>query len=298
MIKEMAIKTQCLSKVYDKVAALNSISMEVPVGAICGLIGSNGSGKSTLIQILLGVIRPSSGKCFILSEEVNQHSSYLRKKVAYVPDIPVFYPHFTIQQMYELNKRLYSTWDKKVCNQLHNDLELPFNKRVGTLSRGQKVRLALVIALSIKAQVLILDEPSAGLDPQARKQYLELISAERKKHGMTLFYSTHNLNDLEQTADYIAALNHGELLFSCKYEDLRAMFHCIRVTFRDNIPNELLEYHDIIDVQPSINSSKIICKGNKLSTVIKKLQSYDPLNIEVIDMSLEETYYAAAKQLS
>ncbi len=294
MAAELAIETRHLYKTFQNTNALENVSLSVPTGSVFGLIGANGAGKSTLIQILLGIIRPSSGRCCILNHQINQDSFRIREKVAFVPDIPIFYSRFTVKQMYELSKRLYPDWDQKRCIELHKSLDMPLRKRVGTLSRGQKVRLALVIALSIRPQLLILDEPTAGLDPLARRQFLKMVSDEAATNNTTMFYSTHNLNDLEQTANHIAALDYGRLIFSSSLNELKTSLSSFQIIFNGEFPPELIQIEEIVDIETSGRLHTVIVSGDA-TTVVASIRDFNPILLEPMEMSLEDIFIAFIK---
>ena len=139
--------------------------------------------------------------------------------MGYVPDVPVMYPSFSVGDMFRLGRRLYEGWDGEHCRELSRAFDLPTEQLVRHLSRGQKVQVALVMALSLRPRLLLLDEPTAGLDPVIRRGFLKSVIEEAAERGTTVFYSTHNLNDLEQSADHISALYRGELLFQPSLDD-------------------------------------------------------------------------------
>ncbi|HBQ25502.1 MAG TPA: ABC transporter ATP-binding protein, partial [Syntrophomonas sp.] len=175
---DLAIETKALSKSFDALQAVDKLYLAVPAGSIFGLIGPNGAGKSTLIQMLTGIIRPDSGDGFILGQSIRKRDGSIRNRVGYVPDVPVMYPGVTVAEMYRLGSKLYPFWDWERCRELHKGFRLPEGQRIRNLSRGQKVQVALVMALALRPQLLLLDEPTAGLDPVVRRAFLQTIIEE------------------------------------------------------------------------------------------------------------------------
>jgi ABC-2 type transport system ATP-binding protein len=197
---DYALQTQALYKSFDGCKAVDGLDLTVPAGSIFGLIGPNGAGKSTLIQMLIGIIRPDKGEAYILGRSIREKDGGIRNQVGYVPDVPVMYPSFSVAEMYRLGSKLYPYWDWQRCRDLHHSFDLPAAGHIRSLSRGQKVQVALVMALALRPRLLLLDEPTAGLDPVVRRAFLHTIVEEAASRGTTIFYSTHNLNDLEQTS--------------------------------------------------------------------------------------------------
>lgn len=203
---EEAIETRELYKSYQGQPVLQGVSLAVPAGSVFGLIGPNGAGKSTLMKILTGISRADRGEAFLLGRSLQSRKGDVRARIAYVPDVPILYPSFSAAAMYHLASRLYPGWDWDRCRALHRRFALPDGQRIRNLSRGQAVQVSLVLSLAVRPYLLLLDEPTAGLDPVVRRAFLQTIMDEVAERRTTVFYSTHNLNDLEQSADHIASL--------------------------------------------------------------------------------------------
>lgn len=293
---EFAAETRSICKSYGGRKVLQDLNIKIPAGSIYGLIGPNGAGKSTLMKILIGISRPQKGEAFLLGRSIKEKSGSIRSRVGYVPDVPVLYPSFTIAEMYNLGSRLYPGWDWARCRQLHKHYNLPEGQRIRNLSRGQAVQAALVLALSIRPQLILLDEPTAGLDPVMRRSFMQTIIDEVAERGTTIFYSTHNLNDLEQSADYIASLWQGELLFSSSLDELKASLSRIRVVFEEHVPQKIIaSCPGIIDLQRNGRVQIVTVKGD-IGGVFRQLQELKPLLIEQLDLSLEDIFLAVMKE--
>lgn len=293
---ELAVQTQGLYKYYDGQRVLNNLSLSVPAASIFGLIGPNGAGKSTLMKILTGISRPNSGDAFLLGRSVREKSGSIRARVGYVPDVPVLYPSFTVADMYQLASRLYPDWDWGRCRELQQQYDLPAGQRIRNLSRGQAVQVSLVLALAIRPRLILLDEPTAGLDPVVRRAFMQSIIDEVAERQTTIFYSTHNLNDLEQSADYIASLWQGDLLFSSSLDQLKESMGRIRVMLPDDAGEECLAgLPGIKDIQRSGRLHTVTFQDDK-NNIYQKLQEFNPLLVEEADLSLEEIFLILMKE--
>lgn len=292
---DLAIETQALSKSFDGLQAVDKLYLAVPAGSIFGLIGPNGAGKSTLIQMLIGIIRPDSGDGFILGQSIRKRDGSIRNRVGYVPDVPVMYPGFTVAEMYRLGSKLYPFWDWERCRELHQNFHLLESQRIRNLSRGQKVQVALVMALALRPQLLLLDEPTAGLDPVVRRAFLQTIIEEVAEQGTTVFYSSHNLNDLEQSADHIAAIYRGRMLFSHTLDELKESVHRLQLIFAGEPPEDAIKsLSGLVEYQQSGRVITITITGD-LDSISPRLVELEPELVKELNLDLEGIFVAFMK---
>ncbi len=222
-----AIQTICLGKVYTqrltrKVVALDHLDLEVKRGEIFGFLGPNGAGKSTTIQLLMNLIRPSTGGASILGVEVTEPSS--RKNLGYLPENPNYYGYLTARELLEMVGRVHGLESGKIREKSQEVLELldlPMDKRRTTagFSKGMMQRLGLAQAIFHDPEVIVLDEPMSGLDPPGRKLVADLM-LEMGDRGKTVFFSTHILHDVEVICDRIGIITHGRLRFCGSLADV------------------------------------------------------------------------------
>ena len=292
---DLAIETRALNKSFDSFKAIDELYLKVPAGSIFGLIGPNGAGKTTLIQMLTGIIRPDSGEAFILGHSIRERDGSIRNRVGYVPDVPVMYPNFTVAEMYRLGSKLYPFWDWERCRELQRGFRLLESQRIRNLSRGQKVQVALVMALALRPKLLLLDEPTAGLDPVVRRAFLQAIIEEVADQGTTVFYSSHNLNDLEQSADHIAAIFRGQMLFSHSLDRLKRSVHRLQLIFAKDTPvDKIRELSGLVDWQSSGRVVMITITG-ELNTINPRLAVLEPELIKELNLDLEGIFIAFMK---
>ncbi|MGI6453098.1 MAG: ABC transporter ATP-binding protein [Syntrophomonadaceae bacterium] len=290
-MQSTAIEICALSKSYGDVKAIDQLSFNIPQGSIFGLIGPNGAGKSTLLRTLMGILLPDSGDAFICNQSIKEKGPQIRQGVGYVPDVPHLYPYFKVDEMFSLGAKLYKNWDEPKCKKLSQQFQIPAGKRIRSLSRGMKVRTALVMALSMRPRVLILDEPTAGLDPVFRQAFLKAIISEAAEQNTTVLYSTHNLNDLERTSDHIAVLHQGRLLFSHSTEDLKNSVHRFQAVFtQDTLPEETLaNLPGLINLtkQGSVYTFTI---GGDTNRFMQALQALHPHAVKPVNLNLEDVF--------
>ena len=211
-----AIETRGLSKRYRKVHALRDLDLSVPDGTVCGFLGPNGAGKTTTMRILMGLSRPTAGDATLLGHAVAGSGPAIRSRVGYLSQDPSFYPRFKVSTVLRFVAGRYLSGSKSALDdRVDETLELVgltdrADRRVKALSGGERQRLGIGQAVIGGPDLLILDEPSVGLDPEGRYQVLNLIHSLRDR--MTIFYSSHILDDVERIADHVVILAGGQLV--------------------------------------------------------------------------------------
>lgn len=288
-VNEFAIELSGIVKSYDEVKAIDNLTLLVPENSVFGLVGPNGSGKTTLMQIIMGIIQPDHGDISILGENALKRGPELRNKIGYVPDVPYMYPSFTCAEMFYLASKLYSDWDWVKCRKLSELFEIPWKNRIKNLSRGFKTRIALVMALSIRPRLLLLDEPTAGIDPVIRQELRRVLIDEVAQNGTTVFYATHDLTELERTADQIAALERGRLLTQCSVDKIKESIHRVRVIFdKDQTPDIFKKMPELLEIIGHGRGFSLLVEG-PWNEVESGLSGLGVLQIERLDVSLEES---------
>jgi ABC-2 type transport system ATP-binding protein len=208
------IYCQNLNKNYGSKKVLQGLNLEVPAGTIFALLGTNGAGKTTLIRTLLGLIPASGGIVKVLGEEPYRIGAMLRQKIGYVSEEQGLYGWMTIQDIIRFCKSLYTRWDDHLVHQYLERFKLNFRSRINILSKGQTTKLALILALAPKPDLLILDEPMSGLDPLAQHDFLQVIRKDIDLKERSIFFSTHNLADVEAIAKQVAIVYNGKIQIS------------------------------------------------------------------------------------
>ena len=220
------IEVKGLTKSYEDFKALSDFNMTVPDGAIYGLVGPNGAGKSTTIRILTGIMRPDSGEVLFDGQPVYENNE-VKSRIAYIPDEVWAFPQANMQDMMKFYKSIYPKFDENRWKKLGEAFQLDDKRPIRKFSRGMKKQVAFRIALSMRPDFLILDEPVDGLDPVMRRQVWSLVMADSAEYGTSVLVSSHNLRELEEICDHIGIMNRGKMLAEKNVEggeDLESLF--------------------------------------------------------------------------
>ena len=234
-----AIDVAGLVKRFGTRAVLDSIDLRVPRGQVIGLLGLNGSGKSTLIKCLLGLLKADEGTATVLGTDAWQLADREKARIGYVPQEATLYPWLTVRQTVAYVSSFYSRWDRAWGEELLRRWDLPLGHRVGPLSVGQKQKLALVLALGHRPELLILDEPVASLDPVARRWFLETVLETAADGAGTVLFSTHITSDLERVASHVALLREGKVMFHDEIDVLKDRVKRLRIEAQADLPADL-----------------------------------------------------------
>jgi ABC-2 type transport system ATP-binding protein len=236
-----AVEIIDLNKSYKKFQ-LDSVSMELPQGYILGLIGPNGAGKTTILKIMMDMVRANSGRIRIFDLDHRKHTSEIKHRVGYVGEEPLFYGDKTVSWTGKWISGFYGNWDLNYFEKLLMDFGISRTRKTGQLSKGMKVKLSLALALSHQPELLILDEPTAGLDPVVRRDVLERLRHLSKNQGRSVIISSHITDDITRIADLIVFLIDGRVVLAEGKDDLLAKWkriHFQEGTLEDGIAASL-----------------------------------------------------------
>jgi ABC-2 type transport system ATP-binding protein len=209
--------------------SLKDASFSLPRGTIMGLIGPNGAGKTTLVKAILGLVGPDSGEIHFKGRDLISEGAVLRQHIAYVPDKPKYTKGARLQTLKDIYAGFFPSWNESRWKNLMKDFDLDPKKKSKTLSLGQRTRFALTLAMSHDAELLILDEPTTGLDPVFRRELIQrLISILNERHS--ILFSTHITSDLEERADLVTLIRDGEVFFSQSRDKIRETWFIVKGT--------------------------------------------------------------------
>ena len=227
IVVSYAIEIKGLRKNYRDFS-LKDISFSLPAGHIMGFAGRNGAGKTTTIHLILNMTSRNSGNISILEMDNIQNELQIKQDVGVVFDEIFFVENWKVSEVEKAISRFYRHWDSLLYCRYIKDFELSFHKKVKELSRGMKMKLMLAVAMSHNAKLLILDEPTSGIDPVARNELLEILSAYVSDGEKSVLFSTHITEDLEKIADYISLIEHGDLFYTGTKDGLLNGFFMVR----------------------------------------------------------------------
>lgn len=209
---DFSITTSGLSKKYNTVAALADLSLQVPAGAVYLLVGPNGAGKSTAIKILLDLVLPTSGNALVLGLDPRRDGARVRANVGYVPEqLDWGYGWMRTGRLLEHHAKYFPSWDSEYAGRLFHAFDLRLQQKLSTLSKGQARRVHLAMALAHRPPLLVLDEPTDGLDPVMRDETIGVLIDHLSDSPTTVLLCTHHVSEFEQVADHIGVLKNGEL---------------------------------------------------------------------------------------
>lgn len=205
------ISIRGLEKSYGKHVALSGLDLTVGQGEVYGFLGRNGAGKSTTIRILMGITRPTRGEVRLFGERFDRDVVKLRQRIGYVAQEQSFYGWMTAAQMGRFVRGFFPSWDEGEWSRVVRVLDVPLDRKIQGFSGGMRVKLALALALAHRPPLLLLDEPTAGLDPVARREFLDIVRSEAQ--GRTTFFSTHLIDEIELVAGRVGVVDGGRTKF-------------------------------------------------------------------------------------
>ena len=283
-----AIETINLSKSYGKSRGIIDVNIAVKQGEIFGFIGPNGAGKSTTIKTLLNFIYPTGGKGTILGKDIVKESSEIKKYIGYVPSEVNYYENVKVSDLINYGASFYPGSNKEDIEKLFKELDIEKNKKMGELSLGNKKKIAIVQAIISNPKVLILDEPTNGLDPIMQNKLFSILLEEKSK-GTTIFLSSHNLVEVQNLCDRVCVIKEGRIVDTLNIKESNESLG-VKVTIRGEGINEdklLSMSHKIINKE---NKEYSFIYRDDLNKLIRELSSYTIEDLFIEEESLEDTF--------
>lgn len=226
-----AIEMRGVGKSYGQVQALQDMCLTVPTGSIFGLMGPNGAGKTTSIKLMLGLMKPTAGSLTVLGAVPSGDGTVLRRRIGFVPEDFSLYPQMKGHEILDFNARLYGCSVDENVRRLQTIFELPLARKIATYSKGMRKLLGLYIALSTEPELLILDEPTDGLDPVVRSHFLGVLADETSRRNLTVFFSSHILSEVEKICDTVAFMRAGHTVLQDEVESIKTQYRVYTVRF-------------------------------------------------------------------
>ena len=286
---DTAIATTNLTRHFGAVEALRELDLQVPRGSVFGYLGRNGSGKTTTIKLLLGLLKPTAGSAMVLGHDPQRDPVPARMRIGYVAEGQKMYGWMKVREIIRFTGGFYDTWDMGLAEAYLNRFELSPDAKVKSLSKGQTARLALLLALACRPELLILDDPTMGLDPISRQEFLGDIVRAIQEEGRTVFFSTHILQELEQVADWVGILDKGKLITAAPVDELKATVKRYEMTFEGLAPREV-HLEGLLRMSADGRDLVLTAYGNPEQLMRTLHTDYGPIGMESVDLSLDEIF--------
>jgi ABC-2 type transport system ATP-binding protein len=271
------------------VCALDGLDLRVPRGSFYGLLGRNGAGKTTALRILMGLLGAEGGEARVLGQEMSRAPAEHRARVAYVSQVPRLYGHLDLAAHARLLACFYPRFEVRVAEELARRFELPWRRRFPLLSAGNQRKAAVVLALAARPEVLILDEPAAGLDPLARNELIDVLVDLLSQRGTTsVLLSTHLVGDLERLAEHVGILDAGRMLREAPLETLKARLRRVQIVF-DEAPPDGFALPGVLHQEqagPVLRAVAEIPSEQEL----ERLRRLEGARVDLFPLSLEEIF--------
>ncbi|AEH51801.1 ABC transporter ATP-binding protein [Pseudothermotoga thermarum] len=280
----MVIEVKGLTKYYGKTKAIENVSFSVKEGEIVGFVGPNGAGKTTTIRIILGLLKPTSGKVYVFGKDVQKDYANINSQVGYIPGEVNYYPGVKVKEFLKYALRFHKDVDRDYFDFLCDMLKIEMDKKVEDLSLGNKKKLAIVQAFVHRPKLYIFDEPTNGLDP-LQKQLYDLIRKERAERGATFFFSSHNLSEVQKLCDRVIFIRKGQLIKEpSEYFNMKK----VRMLSNSNC-SDLKNLANVFNFKEQSGMKEFYYNG-KINNLLEKLKEYDIEDLIIEDVSLEEIF--------
>ncbi|HEX5447212.1 MAG TPA: ABC transporter ATP-binding protein [Pirellulales bacterium] len=233
---DVVVDLQHVTRVFGEKRALDSVSLRVPRGVVFGLVGANGAGKTTLIRHVLGLLRAQRGTVRVFDRDPVADPVGVLSRVGYLSEENDLPGWMRVHELIRYTQAFYPTWDAEYAEELRRTFQLDLGTKVKHLSKGQKARAGLLVALAYRPELLVLDEPSSGLDPIVRRDILGAIVRTIADEGRTVLFSSHLLDEVERVSDCVAMLHRGRLVFAGELDEVKQTYY--RLTLRFDGPRD------------------------------------------------------------
>ena len=293
-MSEYVIEARGLTKSFGGSPAVDGLDWTVERGSACGLIGRNGAGKTTTLRMLMALLRPDAGSARILGRSLWHAPASHRERVAYVSQEQNLYPWMTLVELCKYASHLYSRWDGDYASRLAARFQIPARVPVGVLSGGEKRKASILLAVAARPEVLILDEPAAGLDPVARRELLDtIVEVLADRPEFALVFSSHIISDLERIVDHVAMMDRGRMALAGSVDDLKSRTRRVQMIFEGKhapagfrLPGAIR-----LDVDGPVVSAIVQCDHER---DFEAIESHPDARVSLFPLGIEEIFIEVA----
>ncbi|PWU06838.1 MAG: ABC transporter ATP-binding protein [Terriglobia bacterium] len=297
MTDPFVIEIDELRKEYDGVEALRGLNLRVPAGSIYGFLGRNGAGKTTTVKVLLGMARPTGGRArvFDLPAGDSQASVEIRRRTAFVSDDKDLYDFMTVDAITRFTAAFFPRWRADLEQRYRRQFSLPGERKVKALSRGMRTKLALLLALCRGAELLILDEPTSGLDPAISEEVLQALVAHVAKEEATVFFSSHQIAEVDQIADHVAIVDRGRTVVAGALDELRESFRRIQLVFDREAPDAAFRAPGVERVQREGRVLTVLSSAGT-DPILDEARALCPVSVNIVPVSLKDIFLETVRK--
>jgi ABC-2 type transport system ATP-binding protein len=297
---QFAVETRGLSKQFGDVHALRALDLAVPAGCIYGLLGRNGAGKTTTIKTLMGMVRATSGEARVLGARVGnaREEAAVRRRVGHVGEDRGAWADLTVGQILAISRPMFPAWRHDLERRYLSVFGIPERGTVGSFSKGTRAALAFVLALSRGPDLLLLDEPSEGLDPVMKERLLQaLVAAVAESSGLTVVISSHQLDEVDQITDRVGIIDRGTLVFDETLDDLKASYRRVVAVFDGTPPDDFQRASGVRRVRVEGRMISMLVNGH-VDEVVNHARQLQAREVEVVPVTLKDIFLDVAGETS
>ena len=287
---ETVLQTQGLTKYYGSTLALDHLDLKIPQGCICGFVGRNGAGKTTAIKLMLGLLKPTAGSSRLLGCDSQELEPAIRQRIGYVTEGHRLFRWMSISELQKFQRAFFpKQWDDKFFADMIEYFDLPKKRKIKHLSNGERAQVSLALALAPNPELLIMDDPTLGLDAAIRRQFLEGMIELIMRQGRTVLFSSHILGDVERVSDRIVVIDKGVLRANCSLEEFRAALKKVILSFPDSPPAEV-DIEGLLHCRRSENELELILVGPADEQIGKWADKNKAENYHIVKMNMEDQF--------
>ena len=290
-MSDFVVEMNNVRKSFRKTEALCGLNLRVPSGSIYGLLGRNGAGKTTAIKLLMGMLKADSGNACVFGLPVADAAKgiEIRRRVGFVTEEKELYPYMTVDQMIRFTRPFFPKWRNDLEQRYLKMFDLPSDRKIPKLSKGMRSKLMLLLAICRGAELLILDEPMEGLDPAANEDVLRELVDLAAAEGTTIFFSSHQIADVEQIADRVSIIDHGVSLLADRLDAMKDRYQRIQIVFPNGIPSSIQWVDGVEQIRQDGRMVSILV-GRNHEAILAQGRSFPGASVESFPLTLKEIF--------
>ncbi|MGA4720767.1 ATP-binding cassette domain-containing protein [Fictibacillus nanhaiensis] len=285
------LRVNNISKTIEGSQVLDHVNITLEPGTIAGLVGRNGVGKSTLLRVIAGILDPDDGQVLFNDADIHQ-DPHVKQKITYVPDSTEILKSYSVKEIVKLYDAIYEDFDIVYFYSLLDRFKLPKNKKIRTYSKGMKALFLMILSFSTKSDLIILDEPTNGLDPIVKRNILQFIIEEVSERQLCVLISTHHLEEVEKMADVLIMIKEGRIDSTTSIEDAKSSFRKVQVVYKHSLPEKIAQLSNVNIINQTGRVYTLMIKGN-IDATLEKLHQENPLLLEELPMTLEDIFISS-----